>query len=738
MTLPTRLFCLIAMTLFGSCQASHTAHGKRLTLAETHDRTVQRALLGNLERWRWAEDGVHLVRGRGEEQTWMDPTGSHAIERPSSLPAPRPRAEFPVDLLASPAGDRSYQMLGESTDGVRQLCLHAGGLYLIEWVDSSARFQRLDALSNASFELAELSPDGSHVAFVQGNNLMLIDCATGKPQALTSDGSFNVFNGKLDWVYQEEIYGRGDFKGFWWSPDSKHIAFLRLDESAVKPFTVVDHIEPGTFQVKAEVTKYPKSGDPNPSVALGIISVADQPNARWVELQAPEGSHPLVVRVGWTPEGRGLLYMLQDRIQTYLEFNQVDPLDLKTRRLIREESESWCNRCPAPRWLPDGSFLWLSERSGYRHIYHYEADGKLRRQLTDGPWPVGSITHVDARGQVWFSAAKDGAINQNIYRVSLHGGAVERITRAEGSHRLSFNGDRSAYLDHSSSLTSAPRVSLHHADGQLIQVLARTNKDPQRSCAAAPWELHRVPNRSGFELDVALLKPLDFNPDHAYPVWIHTYSGPNAPTVRNRWNTNAWFQFLAQNGVIVLQVNVRSASGRGLVHTSSCYRELGVHELEDLEDTVAWLTAKPFADKHRVGITGHSYGGFMSAYAMTHSKAFALGIGSSGVYDWGMYDSIYTERYMQTPALNPDGYRRTSVLTAAAELHGHLILTHGVMDDNVHFQNALQLAYALQKAEKDFEFMPYPQSRHGINQPGQPQMARRIAWRAIQEYLLKP
>jgi dipeptidyl-peptidase-4 len=253
------------------------------------------------------------------------------------------------------------------------------------------------------------------------------------------------------------------------------------------------------------------------------------------------------------------------------------------------------------------------------------------------------------------------------------------------------------------------------------------------------WELVQIPARDGFLLDAAVLKPVPFDEGQSYPVWLSTYSGPDAPSVRNRWNGSAWWQYLAQHGVIGFQVNVRTASGKGHAVISKCYRRLGEQELADLEDALAWLTAHPWADEARVGITGYSYGGFMTAYALTHSDRFALGIAGSGVYDWRLYDTIYTERYMDTPQRNLEGYDRTSVLKAAKDLKGHLVITHGTIDENVHLQNAVQLVYALQKAgAESFELMIFPEQRHGIRDADLRWHMRRLEWRAIEQHLRPP
>jgi dipeptidyl-peptidase-4 len=742
-TVPTAFLCVPgALALLAGCQTTGTAAAgsKRLALEQTvRGREGSVDFLGRLARVRWADDGRHLIveRGRDEERTrtWFDPVTWTEVDPPAD--AEEDDAWEPFAAILGIGEERAKEIAAApattSEDGTVTLRTHEGVLWFHREGEPA---RRLRERGEADPELAELSPSGDHAAFVRGNDLFVVDTRTGMEQAVTGDGGVNTFNGKLDWVYQEEIYGRGDFKAFWWSPDSSRVAFLRLDESDVHEFTVIDHIEDGHFRVEPEITKYPKVGDPNPTVRVGVASLDAPASVSWMDLSAYEGDEPLVVRVGWTPDSSRLVFMVQDRIQTWLDLVLADPESGAGRVLLRETSDAWVNRPRPPHWLADGSFLWQSDRTGQRHLYRVALEGETTA-VTSGDWGIVRVDEVDEeRGLIWFSATRDGAVDANTYRIGLDGTGLVRLTSGEGRHAVSFNADHSLFVDRVSSLTSPTRVTLHDGEGKRLREIDRADLSEVAQYATSAWELHEIQARDGFPLDVALLKPVGFDPKKSYPVWLPTYSGPNAPTVRNAWNGSAWYQFLAQNGVIVLQCNVRSASGKGMETTSQCYRRLGIPELSDLEDAVDWLTKKPWADGERVGITGSSYGGFMAAFALTHSDRFAVGIASSGVYDWRMYDTIYTERYMQTPELNPEGYLATSVIEAAADLDGHLVVTHGIMDDNVHLQNAVQLIYALQQAEQDFELMLYPQNRHGIRDPALRWHDRRLQWRTIREHLL--
>ena len=587
-----------------------------------------------------------------------------------------------------------------------------------------------------------LSPNGLWVTYVRDNDLFIADATTGRVRALTSNGGPDQFNGVLDWVYQEEIYGRGDFQAHFWSPAGTHTAFISLDESPVHEFTVVDHIEADHFRVVSEVTNYPKVGDPNPIPKVGVVN-AEQGATAWVDLSRYDGQEILIVRIGWTPDGDRCLVHVQDRIQTWADVLSVDPETGQGEVLIRETSETWTERPEDPTWLSDGSFLWQSHRTGTNQIYRYAADGTLMHAVTKGSGNVLSVMHVEEPGEsspghVWYASTDDGDINRNFYRASLDGAGTKRLTTGEGTHTVTFSEDRSMFLDRFSSLTNPGTVNLCDADGKIIRELGKATVPNAAKFNLGQWELHRVKTRDGVELDVSILKPADFDPARAYAISVATYSGPAAPSVRNRWNSNAYYHFLAQEGILTMQANVRTSTLRGQEATSALYRRVGLQEVEDMADMVDWVTAHPWADADRVMISGFSFGGTMTANCLMRTDKFALGFAGGGVYDWRMYDTIYTERYMRTPADNMEGFEATSVLAQAANLDpdSHLHLFHGVMDDNVHVQNLFHMTRALMAAGKtNWSMMLYPETRHGIRARDMRWHAKETEWDLIQEHL---
>lgn len=665
----------------------------------------------------WLKDGEHYLEPR--------PEGLYKVDAASGAAAPfydYARMEKALAASGLSAADAaslarldSYQM-NRAEDAA--LFSHGGDLFYYNFRNGEAR--RITSTPAAETD-EEFSPDGRAVCFVRENDLYVFDFAAGRERALTTDGDEKLLNGRLDWVYEEELYGRGNTKGYWWSPDGTMIAFLQIDESPVRNFAVTDHIP--RRQV-IEDTPYPLAGDPNPKVKLGVVAVADNasPSPRFADTAKYKADDFLIARVAWSPDSRRVVYQAQNREQTYLDLNAFDARGGATAAttLFRETSPAWVEVVDNPEWLGDGSFLWRSERSGWMHIYHYSAEGKLLRQITDGKWEARSIARVDeAKKQIFLSATEHSHIAEQLYRVDFDGRNLTRLTQSEGGHRASVGAGGKFFIDSWSDATTPTQVRLHRGDGSLVRQVFAANADELKNYKLGAVEFVKVKTRDEFTMDAMMIKPPDFDPNRKYPVWSYTYSGPHAPSVRNAWGgaTYLWHQMLAQKGYVIWVCDNRTASGQGAQSAWPLYRNFGELELRDLEDGVAYLKSQSFVDSSRIGLWGWSFGGFMTTYALTHSDSFKIGIAGGSVTDWANYDSIYTERYMKTPQNNPEGYRRGAPLNTAAQLRGKLLLLHGTIDDNVHLQNTVQLAYELQKANKPFQLMLYPKSRHGVNDP---------------------
>ena len=566
-------------------------------------------------------------------------------------------------------------------------------------------------------ELARFSPDGRSLAFVRDADLYVIG-VEGNEVRLTTDGGENTLNGKLDWVYQEEIYGRGNYQAHWWSPDSRRIAFLQTDERDVPRFTVVDHVP---YRPPLEVYPYPKAGDANPRVRLGVASAAGG-DITWIDPGIYGHTEILFVNVAFSPDG-DVWYQVQDRRQTFLDLHRADPTSGESKRVLREESHAWVNQLGPPSFVDDGGFLWFSERTGFQHLYRYDEDGSLIEPLTEGRWEVRSLHAVDEdAGVAYVSGTYRTVLGSDVLRVALDGSGTTLLTEAPGSHRGSFpeDGPIAHWIATSSDLHTPTTMALRRADdGATVRELGGGDvPDLERFEISTP-ELSTIATSDGVDLEAMMIRPHGFDPERVYPAWIHVYGGPHAQQVRDGWqgSRGMWFQYLAQQGIVVLVVDNRIASGKGVESTWPVYKNLGEQELVDLVEAVDWLGGQPWVDEQRIGLDGWSFGGYMTLYALTRSDRFRAGIAGGSVVDWRAYDSIYTERYMSTPDDNPDGYKAASVRERAADLHGDLLLIHGTMDDNVHMQNTLQIAWDLQKAGKPFEMMLYPKSRHGVSDP---------------------
>jgi dipeptidyl-peptidase-4 len=565
--------------------------------------------------------------------------------------------------------------------------------------------------SGGKKEFVTFSPDGSHIAFVRDGNLFTVDLATQTERKLTTDGGGDILNGRADWVYEEEIFHRNG-RAYWWCPDEPRIVFMRFDDKPVHKFPIV-----GAFPTRAtlENIPYPKAGDPNPLVKIGIVAPGDD-QPRFLDLGEYKPEKIVIARVGWVPERKTIFAYIQNREQTWLDFVVWDAPESAPRKLFRETTQAWVEDLGEPHWLADGSFLIASERSGWKHLYHYSSNGTLIRPVTEGAWEVRAVHRVDEDGGcVYLSGTKDGHTRQNLYRANLDGSGIERLTDPEASHQVTVAPTGGLFIDRATDNDTPIRVFLRDMEGNVIRRLDTNPVYEREGYIFGPFERVTIPMSDGFVLEGSIVKPPDFDPTKKYPIWIETYAGPHAPTVRDGWGTGRVYeQVLAQMGIVVFRVDPRSASGKGAQAAWTAYRQLGVQELKDLEEAVDWICQNSWADATRIGLSGHSYGGFMTAFALTHSTKFAAGISGAPVTDWRLYDTIYTERYMGLPSENKEGYDATSCVKAADKLHGRLLLIHGLIDDNVHFQNTAQFVDALQRAGKDFEMMVYPRSRHGI------------------------
>ncbi len=569
---------------------------------------------------------------------------------------------------------------------------------------------------------ARLSPDGRKVSFTRGYDLYVVELDGGKETRLTRNGREELRNGVLDWVYPEEL-ALGT--AHWWSPDGKSIAYLQFDVSAVPKYPHADLLK---TRAVYEPERYPQAGEPNSTVRLGVIS-AQGGATKWMNLGDTRDQY-LFARVGWMPGGKELWVQRLTRTQNKLELLRVNPSSGEGQAIFTESDPAWVNtRGVEPVFLEDGRFLWMSERDrGFQHLYLYNADGRDAKQLTRGEFEVTRIEGVDEKNRrVYFTSTEASPLERQLYVVGLDGRNKKRLTSEPGTHAITMNPEATHYLDRFSSLAQPPRTTLHEAGGRETGVYRAADIKAQEQYEILPTELHEVKSAAGVTFHARLIKPAGFQPGRKYPAIVMVYGGPGAQNVRNSWAGINWDQALAHKGYVIWQLDNRGTEGRGHAFETPVARQLGIIELKDQVEGVRHLVKLGFVDEKRIGIYGWSYGGFMAINAMLNApEVFAAGAGGAPVTSWMNYDTIYTERYMGLPSENPEGYEKTALPRAAKNLKGKLMIIHCLEDDNVLFQNTLQLTDALQRAGKQFELMLYPHKSHGVTGVHNKQMLESI------------
>ncbi|PWU02281.1 MAG: hypothetical protein C5B51_21175 [Terriglobia bacterium] len=556
----------------------------------------------------------------------------------------------------------------------------------------------------------KLSPDGTKVLFRRAADLYTLDIPSRKETRLTSGGSQTLRNGGLDWVYPEEI---GLSTAFWWSPDSKSVAYLQFD-TAREP--VVPHEDLLGLRAVFEPQSYPQAGEANPTIRLAVVP-AEGGRIRWLDIGDTRDTY-LIARVDWMPNGRGVYVMRTNRVQNRLEALAIDVESGAAATLFRESDPYWINLRGDLRFLKDGKhFLWTSERDGYRHIYLYSNDGREVQQLTKGQWEVSEIAGVDeAAGRIFYTSNEPDPLERHLFAIGIDGRNPRRLTPERGTHEISMAPGGVYFLDRWSSLISPPRTILHSGQGQTLGTFRDVDPREAEEFDLLPTEILQFKGADGTLLHGRLIRPAGFETGKKYPLLVTVYGGPTVtPTIRNAWAGITVEQVLARRGYLIWQAENRGVPGHGHAFETAIHHRLGAAELADQVAGVRYLISLGLADPDRVGIHGWSYGGFMTVNALLNApEVFRAGFSGAPVTSWLNYDTIYTERYMGLPAENPDGYRETALPQHAANLKGKLMLAHNFEDDNVLFQNTLQLTSALQAAGKQFEMMLYPQKTHGV------------------------
>lgn len=576
-------------------------------------------------------------------------------------------------------------------------------------------------------QYATFSPDGRKVAFVRDNNLFTVDLATMAEKQLTTDGKRNeIINGGADWVYEEEF---SMARAFEWSPDSRRLAFIRFDEREVPEYNmqVWGELYPADYKFK-----YPKAGDNNSQVSVWVADALTGQKLR-METGAPAETDIYLPRIQWTRNPNLLSIRRLNRLQTQLDLLHADATTGKSAVILTETPVNTLGGQPSYvdleftddlTYLADGqTFIWTSERSGFKHVYRYDMTGRLLGPVTAGNYEVLALLGVDEKKQVaYYLSAEVSPLEKHLYRIGLDGRGKQRLTMNRGSYSANFSPDFAYYLLSHTTANTPLTVSLFRAgapDAKPLRVL-ETNENLRRRLNLYPLSAKRfftVPIPTGERLNAWMIRPVNFDSTKRHPVLMFVYGGPGSQTVKNEWDSRDyfWYQMLAQKGYIIVSVDNRGTGARGNAFRTVTYGQLGKIETQDQISAAKYLKTLPYVDPARVGIWGWSYGGYMTSLCMTiGADVFKTGIAVAPVTNWRFYDTIYTERYLKRPQDNPQGYDENSPVTHADKLKGNFLLIHGTGDDNVHFQNSIEFVNALVAAGKPFRSFYYPNRNHGI------------------------
>jgi dipeptidyl-peptidase-4 len=578
--------------------------------------------------------------------------------------------------------------------------------------------KKLSKLTDDKVRYATFSPDGKNIAYVKRNNLFVANIAPETSRSsimtrnITSDGVFNkIINGATDWVYEEEF---AFDKAFFWSPDGKKIAFYRFDETEVEQFSMDVY---GTLYPSQDVFKYPKAGEVNAKVTIHVYNSETQKTTP-IDL----GKYEYIPRIKWTKSNNSLSVQRMNRHQNVLDLILINTSDYSQNIILNETTETYIDITDNLTFLNNKKqFIWTSEKDGYNHIYLYDINGKLVNQVTQGNWDVSSYEGFDEASSTIFYLSSEGSpIEKQLYSIGLDGKSKKKLTTKKGQNRAVFSKGFKYYINYHSSANTPYYITLHDGTGiekrvlkdnaELLKELEKFNISQQ--------EFFTFNTNEGTNLNAWMIKPQDFDESKKYPVLMYVYGGPGAQTVKNSWGGSNffWYQLLASKGYIIVSVDNRGTGSRGSEFKKCTYKQLGKYETIDQIASAKYLQSLSFVDGNRIGIWGWSYGGYMSSNCLFKgSDVFKMAIAVAPVTNWRYYDSIYTERYMQTPEENANGYDDNSPINHVEKLTGEFLLVHGMGDDNVHFQNAVELSEALVQADKQFDVMYYRNRSHGIS-----------------------
>jgi dipeptidyl-peptidase-4 len=618
-----------------------------------------------------------------------------------------------LNLKTDKKEDFSSDLLTKTIQPRLRVVNKNGDLYLL----SEKGEQRLTQDPDKTEKNPTFSPDSNYIAYTKDNNLYALNLTTGKEVQHTSDGTKTILNGYATWVYWEEIFGRSTaFRAFWWSPDSKTLAFMRFDETETPMFPI--YSSQGQYGFLEE-TRYPKAGGKNPTAKIGFVT-ADSPGITWADFN--EKDEQYFGWPKWTLDGSGLMVQWINRGNDHLKIYNVSPKNGQKKMVYEETQKAWISIDEADdrlTLLDSGKeMVIISDKTGWKQLYLYSVDGKLINKITDGKFTVTNVFGIDQKERVVYFHARglENSARFDLYRVGLDGKNMKRLTFGDFNHRMISASPDLKYFATSYSNTRTPMsVTILDRTGKRVKELGTVKGAALEEYALNLPEIIRVKSDDGkFDLPMSVVYPEKMEAGKKYPLMISIYGGPDAGTVYDQWSWSPRSQWMAREGVIQVSLDHRASGHFGKEGVAYMHRNLSKYEMEDYITQVKHLISKGIVDEKKIYITGFSYGGYMTAMALTkHADVFTHGIAGGSVTDWSLYDSAYTERFMDTPEENPEGYKNNNVMNFVDRYKGKLLIVHGTMDDNVHLQNSIQLIDALQEKNKDFEMMIYPGGRHG-------------------------
>ena len=561
---------------------------------------------------------------------------------------------------------------------------------------------------------ATFSPDGSKIAFIRENNIYVKNLSSEKETQITIDGKFNnIINGGTDWVYEEEF---AFTRAFFWSPDSKKIAYYKFDECEVKEYsmTMFENLYPSEYKFK-----YPKAGEKNSIVSIHIYNLD---NASTLDVNIGKEKDQYIPRMKWTKDPNTVCILRMNRHQNKLEYLFANASTGNVKVLLTETNKHYIDINDDLTFLKNGKqFILTNESNGYNHAYLYDISGKLINQITKGNWEVTSLYGIDEKNKIiYYQSTERSPLRRDIYAINFDGKNKKRISTSDGTNQAMFSSDYSYYILNHSNSSSPNYITLNDANGKVVRVLQDNARAKQAKVDynVSPTEFFQFKTSEGVELNGFIIKPSNFDASKKYPLFMYVYGGPGSQLVADRWSgsRDMWLNFIAQKGYIIACVDNRGTGFRGADFKKMTYKELGKYETIDQIEAAKWFGKQKYIDAKRIGIWGWSYGGYMSSLCITKgADIFSMAIAVAPVTTWRFYDSIYTERYLQTPQENPAGYDQNSPINFANNLKGKFLLIHGTGDDNVHFQNSVMLSEALIQANIPFEQAYYPNKSHSIS-----------------------